>query len=86
MTDLTSLTIAQAREKLAAREITSLELTDAYLSAIERANKSLNAYIVVNSDKARQMASNSDENLSAGNAGPRRRCSRTEIWSASRPS
>jgi len=33
MTDLTSLTIAQARDKLLAKECSALELTDAYLGA-----------------------------------------------------
>ncbi len=32
MTDLTSLTIAEARTKLAAKEITAVELTDAYIA------------------------------------------------------
>ncbi len=69
MTDLTSLTIAQAREKLRAKEITSVELTDSYLAAIDAANKSLNAFIVVNSDKAREMAKSSDAKLAKGEGG-----------------
>ena len=43
MTDLTRLTIAEAREKLSAGEIKAVELTDAYLSAIEAANPAINA-------------------------------------------
>ena len=69
MTDLTSLTIAQAREKLRAKEITSLELTDAYLRVIEIANKSLNAFITRNDDKAREMAKSCDIRLAKGEAG-----------------
>ena len=69
MTNLTSLTIAQAREKLVSKEITSVELTDAYLAAIETANKSLNAFVVRNDDKARQMARASDEKLARGEGG-----------------
>lgn len=69
MTDLTSLTIAQAREKLRAKEITSVELTDAYLAAIEIANKSLNAFIVVGDDKAREMAKASDARLAKDEGG-----------------
>ena len=38
MSDLTRLTIAEAREKLRAREISATEITDAYLAAIDRAN------------------------------------------------
>ena len=37
MTDLTRLTIAEAREKLSSKEIKAVELTDAYLAAIEAA-------------------------------------------------
>jgi aspartyl-tRNA(Asn)/glutamyl-tRNA(Gln) amidotransferase subunit A len=69
MTDLTRLTIARARAKLRAREITSAELTDAYLAAIERANPELNAYIVVTDEKARAMARASDEKLAKGEGG-----------------
>ena len=37
MTDLTSLTLAQARDGLAAKSFSALELTDAHLAAIEQA-------------------------------------------------
>ncbi len=69
MTDLTRLTIAEAREKLAAREIKAVELTDAYLSAIEAANPAINAYVAVTPEKAREMAKASDERIAAGKAG-----------------
>ena len=42
MTDLTRLTIAQARDKLKSKELSASELTDAYLSAIDAGNKTLN--------------------------------------------
>lgn len=51
MTDLTSLTIAEARAKLSAKEITAVELTDAYLGAIEAANETINAYVAVTPEK-----------------------------------
>ena len=69
MTDLTRLTIAEAREKLSAGEIKAVELTDAYLSAIEAANPAINAYIAVTPDKAREMAKASDGRIAAGKAG-----------------
>ena len=69
MTDLTRLTIAQARGKLRGREITALELTDAYLAAIDAANPALNAYVAVTHDKARDMARASDARLASGKAG-----------------
>ncbi|TPW27122.1 Asp-tRNA(Asn)/Glu-tRNA(Gln) amidotransferase subunit GatA [Pararhizobium mangrovi] len=69
MSDLTSLTIAEARDKLRQKEFTSAELTDAYLSAIRGANEKLNAYVTVTEDKARAMAKASDERLAKGDGG-----------------
>jgi aspartyl-tRNA(Asn)/glutamyl-tRNA(Gln) amidotransferase subunit A len=68
MTNLTSLTIAEARQKLAAKEFSALELTDAYISAIEKA-RGLNAYIVETPDQARAMAKASDAKLAKGEGG-----------------
>ncbi|WP_062015958.1 Asp-tRNA(Asn)/Glu-tRNA(Gln) amidotransferase subunit GatA [Aureimonas sp. AU4] len=69
MTDLTALTIAEARDKLAAKDFTARELTDSYLSAIDAANETFNAYVAVTADKARDMASASDARLAAGTGG-----------------
>ncbi|MGP2492450.1 Asp-tRNA(Asn)/Glu-tRNA(Gln) amidotransferase subunit GatA [Mesorhizobium sp. PUT5] len=69
MTDLTRLTIAEARSKLKAKEIRAVELTDAYLAAIDRVNPALNAYIAVTHDKARDMAGASDVKLAKGQGG-----------------
>ncbi|RFC66402.1 Asp-tRNA(Asn)/Glu-tRNA(Gln) amidotransferase subunit GatA [Fulvimarina endophytica] len=69
MTDLTGLTIAQAREKLTTKQISAVELTEAYIGAIEAANSSLNAYVAVTPDKAREMAKASDARIADGNAG-----------------
>ena len=68
MRNLTSLTIAKAREGLRKKEFTALELTDAYIAAIENA-RILNAYIVETPDKAREMAKASDARLAKGTAG-----------------
>ena len=69
MSDLTKLTIAEARKKLRAKEIKAAEITDAYLAAIERANPVLNAYVAVTPDKAREMARASDAKLAKGEGG-----------------
>jgi len=69
MSELTSLTIAQAREKLLGKEITAVELTDAYLAEIEAANKTLNAYIEVTPENAKKWAAISDEKIAKGEAG-----------------
>ncbi len=57
---LHQLTIAEATKKLAAKEITSLELTRACLAQIEKRNPSLNAYLEVFKD-AEEQAKASDE-------------------------
>jgi len=69
MTDLTRLTIAEARKKLRARDISATELTDAYLGAIDAANPTFNAYVAVTHDRARDMATASDERLASGTGG-----------------
>jgi aspartyl-tRNA(Asn)/glutamyl-tRNA(Gln) amidotransferase subunit A len=69
MSELVKLTIAEARAKLRAKEITSTELTDAYLSAIDVANPALNAYVAVTHDRAREMAQASDARIAAGKVG-----------------
>ena len=69
MTELTSLTIAEARTKLQAKDITAVELTEAYIGAIEAANAKINAYVTVTPDKAREMAKASDARIAAGKAG-----------------
>ena len=54
--DLTALTIAEASRRLAAREITPLQLTNAYLARIASHNKALNAFVTVTADLARTEA------------------------------
>src|SRR4030042_4241113 len=68
MNSLTLLTIASAREGLRRKEFSALELTEAYISAIEQA-RILNAYIVETPDKAREMAKASDAKLAKGEGG-----------------
>nr|WP_295465484.1 Asp-tRNA(Asn)/Glu-tRNA(Gln) amidotransferase subunit GatA [Mesorhizobium sp.] len=69
MTDLTHLTIAEARARLKAKEFTAAELADAYLAAIDAANPHFNAYVAVTHDKAREMAAASDARLAKGEGG-----------------
>ncbi|WP_029355127.1 Asp-tRNA(Asn)/Glu-tRNA(Gln) amidotransferase subunit GatA [Bosea sp. 117] len=69
MSKLTDLTITAAREGLAQGRFSALELTDAYLSAIEPAGD-LNAYVLTTPEKARAMAQASDARIAKGEAGP----------------
>jgi len=66
MTDLTTLTIAQARDLLKARELTACALLDAYLEAIKAANSTLNTYVYVNADAAHRQGEISDARLAKG--------------------
>ena len=69
MTDLTSLTLAEARSGLASKSFTSLELTDAHLEAIEAA-RALNAFVMETPDQARTMAREADARIASGEGGP----------------
>lgn len=69
MTDLTSLTLAQARDGLANKSFTSAELTDGHLQAMEAA-RVLNAYVLETPDRARAMAREADAKIAKGDVGP----------------
>src|SRR6185312_11339205 len=69
MTDLTSMTIAEAKAGLASKSFTSLELTDAHLKAIEAA-RALNAFVLETPDQARTMAKAADAAIAKGEGGP----------------
>src|ERR1700749_2614862 len=69
MTDLTSLTLAEARDGLATKSFTSRELTEAHLAAMEAA-RSLNAFILETPEQARAMAQAADAVIARGEGGP----------------
>ena len=67
MTELTSLSLAQARDMLRTRKISAIELAEAHLAAMEKA-RALNAYMLETPEKARAMAKASDARLAKGEA------------------
>lgn len=69
MADVTSLTLAEARDALRAKIISARELTDAHLSEMEKA-RVLNAYVLETPEHAQRMAAASDAKLSKGEGGP----------------
>ena len=69
MTDLTDLTLADARDALLHKKISAKELVEAHIAAIEKA-RSLNAFIVETPEKAIAMAQSSDARIAKGEAGP----------------
>jgi aspartyl-tRNA(Asn)/glutamyl-tRNA(Gln) amidotransferase subunit A len=69
MTDLTSLSLAQARDALRAKKVSARELADAHIAAIEKA-RGLNAYVLETPDVARAMAKGADAQLAKGEGRP----------------
>ncbi len=68
-TELTKLTLAEARDGLRKKDFTSVELTRAFNAAIEAGNTALNAYVLATPDHALRQAKASDERIAAGKAG-----------------
>ena len=64
--DLTALTVTEASRRIAARELSSVELTRAYLARIERLNPRINAYITVTGEQALTQARALDAETAAG--------------------
>ncbi len=62
--------LKQLSQALAAKEISSVELTTLYLDRIARLNPEINAFVTVDRDKSLQMAQDADARLAAGTAGP----------------
>lgn len=69
MTELTRLTLSEARTKLRNKEITSRDLTEAFLSSIEEVNPHLNAFVTVTADRALVQAKAADARLQKGEGG-----------------
>ncbi|MEM8876748.1 MAG: Asp-tRNA(Asn)/Glu-tRNA(Gln) amidotransferase subunit GatA [Pseudomonadota bacterium] len=67
--DLTSKTLADARDGLASKEFSAVELTEAYLAAMD-AGRDLNIYVTETPENARHWANVSDDKIAKGEAGP----------------
>ena len=65
MSDLLKYDLLGASEAIKSKEISSVELTNAYIEAMEKTS-SLGAYLEIVKDKALEMAMVSDENISKG--------------------
>ena len=68
--DLKTMTIADARKALHAKECSSLELTDAYLENIATRDPDIHAYLQVWKKEARDEAKAADEILARGDGKP----------------
>jgi aspartyl-tRNA(Asn)/glutamyl-tRNA(Gln) amidotransferase subunit A len=69
MSDLTALTLAQARDALRGKEFSAVEIAEAYLAQMAKA-RALNAFVLETPDRARDMARASDARLTKGEGGP----------------
>lgn len=68
--DIKNLTITEARNKLDAKEISSVELTEKYFSNIEKNDSELNAFITTTRDEALEAAKNADKKIAEGVSQP----------------
>ena len=68
MTELTKLTIAEAREGLKNKEFTASELTEAYIAKMNECRK-LNAFVCETPEKALERAAVSQEKIARGEGG-----------------
>ncbi len=69
MSELTSLTIAEARAGLRGKRFSAAELAEAHLVAMEKA-RGLNAYVLETPERAQAMAKAADARIAKGDAGP----------------
>jgi aspartyl-tRNA(Asn)/glutamyl-tRNA(Gln) amidotransferase subunit A len=69
VSDLNSLNLAEARDGLAKKSFSAVELADAHMAAIEKA-RALNAYVLETPERASAMAKASDARIASGKAGP----------------
>ena len=70
-TDLTELSIEEAGRRIAARTLSPVDLTGAYLDRIEALNPRINAYITILAEQALAQARALEAELAAGrNRGP----------------
>ena len=72
MTHLNELTLLEAHQALCQAEISSTELTLAYLHRIDSVNKSLNAFLTLTPDLALAQAHRADQQISAWRKNPDR--------------
>src|SRR5258708_27410115 len=67
LNELLSFDVAALSQKLRAREVSPVEVTDAYLARIEEVDEKLNAYITVTADVAREAAKRAESEITGGN-------------------
>jgi len=69
VSDLTALTLTEARDGLTTKRFSAAELAEAHLDAMAKA-RALNAYVLETPERAIEMATASDARIAKGEAGP----------------
>lgn len=64
--ELCDLTIAELGERIAAKDVSPVEVTDAHLERIDALNPTLNAFITVAHDRAREEAKQAESEIAVG--------------------
>jgi len=70
MSDLTDLTMVEAKALMDKKELSPIELTERYIKAAERGQKATNAFVTPTFDRAIDAAKASQARYDAGQAGP----------------
>ena len=65
--ELTALTIAEAGQRIRAKVLSPVDLTEAYLARMEVLNPRLNAYVLPTADRARDDAKRAEAEIGGGN-------------------
>ncbi|GAF85822.1 unnamed protein product, partial [marine sediment metagenome] len=68
--ELYDLTIHEAADRLARRELSSRELTQAVLDRIRQVDERVRAYVTVTEELALKQAEEADKRIAAGDAAP----------------
>jgi aspartyl-tRNA(Asn)/glutamyl-tRNA(Gln) amidotransferase subunit A len=74
MKKITELTVSELCEKLQSREISSAEVTGAYLNQIKESDPQIGAYLTLTEEAAMRRAKQADQALAAGGCRPLRAC------------
>ena len=68
--DITELTLLEARAALRDRQVSSVELTEAFLARIEALEPRLHTFVTITAERAREQARAADARRAAGEDGP----------------
>ena len=64
--ELTSMSLSETADRIRSRDVSPVELTDAYLDRIERLNPTINAYVLATPERAREDARRSNDEIARG--------------------